>query len=373
MNDSFAQAIAIPTSLPQTVLLDTRNATAEPNEPIPTSANCDSEMATRTFHKSAWYTVTSPTTRRVSLSTSGAGFNTVVGVYTGSALNGLTQVLCNFAAGDQFDRQFTAQAGTIYHVQLGGASFGGGVTGGPLTMTLALVPADVSLSMSVTPNTLAVGGNAFFSIHGTNAGPNNTTGLIVTVPIPPGSTLTGGNSSLGPAQTSGGAVIVAATSSVLSGTSFDIVMVFGPSTTGTLTATATATTDTFDPNVVNNVASASTQVTGPCFPRPNVSVQAAPDGAGRLRVVVIAGSGSLTKIQFGTAIRPLSNAQVSVQNGPANVASGQILTPTVGTTQIVFFVTRPTAGQPSTVPLIVTDGCGAWTTFVGGGAQATGF
>jgi hypothetical protein len=33
-------------------------------------------------------------------------------------------------------------------------------------------------------------------------------------------------------------------------------------------------------------------------------------------------------------------------------------------------VSRVTAGQATTIPLIVVDGCGEWPTFVGGGASA---
>jgi hypothetical protein len=37
---------------------------------------------------------------------------------------------------------------------------------------------------------------------------------------------------------------------------------------------------------------------------------------------------------------------------------------------IALTVHRVTAGQAATVELIVTDGCGTWPTFVGGGPSA---
>jgi len=37
---------------------------------------------------------------------------------------------------------------------------------------------------------------------------------------------------------------------------------------------------------------------------------------------------------------------------------------------IVFVVRRQTPGQPTTVRLVVADGCGEWSTFVGGGSSA---
>lgn len=40
-------------------------------------------------------------------------------------------------------------------------------------------------------------------------------------------------------------------------------------------------------------------------------------------------------------------------------------------TELTFLVDRQQAGQPVTVPMIVTDDCGAWETFVGAGPGAT--
>jgi hypothetical protein len=39
-------------------------------------------------------------------------------------------------------------------------------------------------------------------------------------------------------------------------------------------------------------------------------------------------------------------------------------------TTVTFVVRRVTAGQPTTVTLTVTDICGPWQTFVGGGPDA---
>ncbi len=40
------------------------------------------------------------------------------------------------------------------------------------------------------------------------------------------------------------------------------------------------------------------------------------------------------------------------------------------TQQVSFFINRLPAGQAATVRLIVTDGCGTWQTFAGGGNAA---
>jgi len=72
----------------------------------------------------------------------------------------------------------------------------------------------------------------------------------------------------------------------------------------------------------------------------------------------------LQQLRFGT----FQNATVTFNGQP--ITSGQIVTLPSGTHAVDFTVRRVTAGQPTTVPLTVVDGCGDWTTFVGGGAGA---
>ena len=110
-------------------------------------------------------------------------------------------------------------------------------------------------------------------------------------------------------------------------------------------------------------------------PRPRVGVQTARNGDGRLRVTITAGSGTLQTIQFGDPVQKPSvptNASISVASpagGPSNITGASVYTPPGGVTTAVLLIGRTGAG-PTTVPMIVTDGCGPWTTFVGGGATA---
>jgi hypothetical protein len=63
------------------------------------------------------------------------------------------------------------------------------------------------------------------------------------------------------------------------------------------------------------------------------------------------------------------NATVDVET--LHGASGDFTVPlAAGTAQASFTVNRIAAGQAATVQLVVTDGCGAWPTFVGGGPSA---
>jgi uncharacterized repeat protein (TIGR02543 family) len=110
-------------------------------------------------------------------------------------------------------------------------------------------------------------------------------------------------------------------------------------------------------------------------PRPRLGVQTAGNGDGRLRVTITAGAGTLQTIQFGDPVQNPSvptNASISVVNpagGPANVTGPFVYTPPGGVTSVVLLIGRTGAGA-TTVPAIITDGCGPWKTFVGGGATA---
>jgi hypothetical protein len=106
-----------------------------------------------------------------------------------------------------------------------------------------------------------------------------------------------------------------------------------------------------------------------CGPRPPVQTRPVPEG-GRLSVHVEATplntrqNNPLQQIVFGT----LQNARVTLNGQP--VADGQVYTAPINTFAVDFTVERVTPGQPTLVPFTVIDGCGAWQTFVGGGAAA---
>jgi hypothetical protein len=125
------------------------------------------------------------------------------------------------------------------------------------------------------------------------------------------------------------------------------------------TATVTITVGPANILVVNPTA---------CGPRPTVVVRTQVSG-GALQATVTATetnapNNRLQSIKFGT----LQNAQVTL-NGET-IANGQTVTLAAGTTVQTFTVRRGTTGGTTTVPLTVTDNCGAWPSLVGGGAGA---
>jgi hypothetical protein len=75
-----------------------------------------------------------------------------------------------------------------------------------------------------------------------------------------------------------------------------------------------------------------------------------------------AANSKLFELRFG----PLSNALVDMGDGPPYAADFLYVMASPAP-QVTFYVQRQTAGQASTVQLVVMDGCGAWPTFVGAG------
>ncbi|MCC7372305.1 MAG: DUF1501 domain-containing protein [Chloroflexi bacterium] len=103
-----------------------------------------------------------------------------------------------------------------------------------------------------------------------------------------------------------------------------------------------------------------------CSPRPQVRVATSVSG-GRMNVTVTAGGGKVRSIRFG----PTQNALIDVDGLTSQTGTFTRTFASPATAQ-AFYVRRQAPG-PVTVPIVVTDDCGAWNTFVGGGAGTTGF
>jgi hypothetical protein len=139
------------------------------------------------------------------------------------------------------------------------------------------------------------------------------------------------------------------------------------------TATPTATAPAAGPGTATPTPTptATPASSAACNPRPNVAVTATPVG-GRLQVTITAtGQGNvLQSIQFGANTGPLANALIDLPDSRTGLSNGftQAISPSA--TSFTFWVRRAVAGQATTVPVVVTDKCGTWPTFVGGGPAA---
>ena len=134
-NNAFAAATTV-TALPFTRTgLDTRAATTETGETVP---SCTQGIA-----RTVWFRYVAPADATLSLDTLGSDFDTVLGVYRGTALDALTQVACSddidAQAGNQLSRaEFGVSAGETYYLQAGGY-YDTIALGGALALSLTAV------------------------------------------------------------------------------------------------------------------------------------------------------------------------------------------------------------------------------------------
>jgi subtilase family serine protease len=160
-NNSFAAATVL-TGTAVTVTGTNVGATKEAGEP---------SIAGNAGGKSVWYAWTAQSSGKVTLTTQGSNFDTLLGVYTGSAVASLTLVASN----DDVSRNnrtsavtFNAVAGTTYRIAVDGYN---GASG---TITLNLSEA-VAPAMDSFANALVLSGSTF-TWSGTNVGATRETG-----------------------------------------------------------------------------------------------------------------------------------------------------------------------------------------------------
>jgi subtilisin-like proprotein convertase family protein len=120
------------------------------------------------------------------------------------------------------------------------------------------------------------------------------------------------------------------------------------------------------PAPVTGPTATPTSGTVACSPRPAITTSAVSNRDGRLRVTVTSTgpSNTLQSLRIGS----MANARVDVVGGPSGVQSGAVVSLN-GAASATLLVSRVAPGGV-TVPLTVTDGCGDWQTFAGGGAGA---
>ena len=244
-------------------------------------------------------------------------------------------------------------------------------------------PIDLTLAVSGPTGPLAVGSTLPFSYTVTNTADIVGQNLTLSVPIPPGTVF----QSIGAGTWTCSAPGVGATgtvsctrSTLLGGAREGITVSLQATAAGTFSATGSVSSANTDPSTDNNTASTSFTIAAPpppptavpavCNPRPNVAVTAAPVGPGQLQATISAQmlpatpSNGLQRI----AIARIDNAAVLMNGSP--VGAGANVALPAGTSQVTLVIRRQTTEAASMVSFVVTDACGDWPSFVGGGPGA---
>lgn len=127
--DTFARALPLSPGLSSPVSASTVSATREAGEPL---------HAGVTSAGSLWWAFTAPSAGTLGLATVGSAIDTVMGVYTGGAVNALAEVASsdNIAGGTSSAVSFTAIAGERYLIAVAGR----GASSGSVSLALTWLP-----------------------------------------------------------------------------------------------------------------------------------------------------------------------------------------------------------------------------------------
>ena len=129
-NDNFAGPTVVP-SVPFEDSVDVSTATVEPGEPVEVCA----PMA-----NTVWYALTLDQAQTLLIDTTGSGFDTVLAVWQGSEIGGLSLVKCvdDGATGAESRLLLGADAGATYLIQAG--AFGAAPEGATLSISIGEPP-----------------------------------------------------------------------------------------------------------------------------------------------------------------------------------------------------------------------------------------
>jgi hypothetical protein len=143
-----------------------------------------------------------------------------------------------------------------------------------------------------------------------------------------------------------------------------------PTPTATATATSTVTpTSTATPTPPPTSTSTATPTP---FARPNVGLQLTPGAPKHLTVTLTArDAGCRPNNRIAQVeITSLTNAIIELPGNVVLRTAPVELPLSLGVPQVSFTLVRITDGESAMASLLVTDGCGGWPTFVGGGPTA---
>ncbi|HEV2348299.1 MAG TPA: choice-of-anchor D domain-containing protein [Terriglobia bacterium] len=158
--------------------------------------------------------------------------------------------------------KFDIASGTLllsFHVTDVGGGFGITVNG----EITAATDADLSLALNVSPNPVTVNNNLTYTLTATNNGPNPAANVTVNDTLPAGLTFVSATPSAG--TCTGTATVTCSLGTLANAAAATVALVVVPTALGTISNTASVTSDAADPNPANNTATVSS-VVAPAIP-----------------------------------------------------------------------------------------------------------
>jgi uncharacterized repeat protein (TIGR01451 family) len=228
--------------------------------------------------------------------------------------------------------------------------------------------ADLSLTMSASPNDVFVGSNVVYNMTVSNAGPSTAQDVVILQSLPAGFTyLSASNVTV--SQTSSNLNLIVGSLPVYGTTTVSVIMAVGAgaldgNTSALVTSTATVGSPAPDPNPDNNTASATVLVTEPTADLA-VTMTGSPSsvlqGASLTYTINVTNNGPFTAegVTLTTTLPANANfisattSQGTVSSGGALALLGNI---GVGTNVVVTIVIRPTITGTITAGTVVALG-----------------
>ena len=207
---------------------------------------------------SVWWKWVSPGEGQVSVDTHTSAFDTLLAVYTGSAVNSLTAIAANDNDGSINNTSglfFQAHTGVEYEIAVDGFNGASGDIALHWNFN-ALASANLSVTGSGSPPTVTQGDNITYTLNIQNAGPQTATNVVLTDTLPATTTLV--SSSVACSQ--GGATLTCALGTLLSAGSTGMTVTVKTSAAGSISNTISVKSDVPDPNTTNNSVSISSTV-----------------------------------------------------------------------------------------------------------------
>ena len=234
------------------VLLSGSTGTTSGTSMLATRETGESNHAGNSGGASVWWKWTAPAGGQVSLNTHGSGFDSLLGVYTGTGVSALLQIAANDndgSSGNTSGLLFQAQAGTEYEIAIDGfnAAAGDAVLNWSLNTAAA---ANLSLNLA-GPGNVSPASTATYTLTITNAGPQTATNVVATLTLPGGTGFVAGPagcSATGATVTCNSGDIASSGSAILS-----IQLLWGDGVT-IETLAASVSSDVPDPVAANGVA-----------------------------------------------------------------------------------------------------------------------
>ena len=219
-----------------------------------------------------------------------------------------------------------------------------------LVKDLSQSPADLSVAIQA-PSTAATGGALTYSITVTNKGPNAAQGVSLTATLAAAIVYQSTTASTG--SCNGTSEVICSLGNLASGAKATVQVTGTVLDSGSIESTALVSSVAYDPAQANNIATATTTVSGATFAAVPAAVSVSP-------ALILAGSGATTLIVTGTGFtsastilwngNPLPTSYLSDTQLSALAPSSYLAN--LGWGQVVVSTPSPGGGQSS--PLVVS-------------------